>query len=135
MKRMKIMSGKISSEDCFKDELRNIFESQVLFQESLICDKKLPADVPNEYQKSVTLLIEELGELLKTDKRWKSLRKNIYDRDEKLNEYADVFITVLNIAIYSGFTKDEIVQAVLDKIQINFGRLALEYDNNSRGNR
>ena len=108
-------------------QLQSIYSNQVLFQECLMNDGlKLPRDNAEEYQRSVTLIVEELGELLKTDKRWKSIRKDTYDREEKLNEYADVFICVLNLAIHSGFKLDEITDSVCKKIGINFERLAKE---------
>lgn len=104
------------------DNFELMYASQVDFQERLT-GIKLPADNVDEYQKSVTLLIEEVGELLKNDKRWKNLRWDLYNREEKLNEYADVFITVMNIAIHSGFNKNEVINAVMKKIEINRGRL------------
>ena len=38
-------------------------------------------------------MTEEMGEVLASDKRWKTHRKERYVREEKLDELADVFIT------------------------------------------
>ena len=45
---------------------------------------------------------------------------------EKLDEIADVFITAMNIAIHSGFTADEMEEAISNKIKENYERLSVE---------
>jgi NTP pyrophosphatase (non-canonical NTP hydrolase) len=106
---------------------KETYDAQTLFQEKLLDAKEtLPKDNPQEYQRSITLIIEELGELLKVDKRWKTIRNGAFNRDEKLKEYADSYICMLNLAIHSGFSYEEIMKAVSDKIEINFERLEKE---------
>ena len=68
-------------------------------------------------------MVEELGEVVKADKRWKTHRNERYLVEEKLDEIADVFITAMNIAIHSGFSSDDIEKAIMDKIQTNYERL------------
>ena len=83
----------------------------------------LPIDDSKRFHYHVTALMEEVGEVLKADKRWKTHRNETYDRGEKLEEFADLFITVLNIGIYSGFYYEEVISAVKNKISKNNDRL------------
>ena len=64
-------------------------------------------------------MVEELGEVMKADKRWKTHRNHRYEPDEKLDEIADVFITAMNISIHSGFTAEDIEKAISNKIKEN----------------
>ena len=64
-------------------------------------------------------MVEELGEVMKADKRWKTHRNDRFEFDEKLDEIADVFITVMNIAIFSGISGDQLVNEIVAKIQEN----------------
>lgn len=67
----------------------------------------------------MTALQEEIGEVLKADKRWKTHRNDHYDPENKLVEIADCLITLMNVTMYSGFTSEQLVNAVLDKITEN----------------
>ena len=67
--------------------------------------------------------MEELGELMKSDKRWKTHRNARYEPEEKLDEIADVFITAMNISMYSGFSADEVAKAIAKKIAENTEKL------------
>ena len=71
-------------------------------------------------------MVEELGEVLKADKRWKSHRNVDYDSGEKLTELADVFITAMNLCIFSGYSIDVVMAAIESKQRINFKRLQEE---------
>lgn len=77
---------------------------------------ELPADDPGVMSYNVLHLVSEIGELLSADKRWKSLRKGEPQKTEKLDELADIYIFLLNIAYFSGFTCDELKEAVAAKI-------------------
>lgn len=84
---------------------------------------EFPCDSPVWFQYHVTAMAEELGEILKADKRWKTHRNERYERDEKLDELADIFITAMNIAMYSGFSSDDVTFAIKNKIEANSQKL------------
>ena len=77
----------------------------------------LPCDDPKLMSYHVQQLMSEIGEILESDKRWKNFRNTKYDRNNKLEEIADCFIVLLNIAIFSGFTEKELQNAIYDKIE------------------
>ena len=87
---------------------------------------KLPCDNPEMFKYHTMFLMEELGELIKTDKRWKHFRNDRYDRDDKLSELADCFICLMNVALFSGFNGEEIREAIIKKIFKNYTRLYAE---------
>lgn len=62
-------------------------------------------------------LISEVGEILAADKRWKNFRNAHYDFEEKKEEIADCFIVLMNIAMYSGVSGEEMAEAIKDKIK------------------
>lgn len=76
----------------------------------------LPCDDPKLCSYHVQQLISEIGEILSADKRWKNFRNEKYDSANKLEEIADCFIVLMNIAMYSGFGADETYEAIEDKI-------------------
>lgn len=77
---------------------------------------KLPFDNTQLFSYHVQQLISEIGEVLAEDKRWKNFRNGKYNKDAKLEEIADCFIVLLNIAIFSGFYPEELVRAITEKI-------------------
>lgn len=77
----------------------------------------LPCDDPKLMSYHIQQLMSEIGEILESDKRWKNFRNTKYDRNNKLEEIADCFIVLLNIAIFSGFTEEELQNAIYDKIE------------------
>ena len=109
--------------------MNNVFQKQIAFQKIILRKKGLDAIIPIDSKSwfvyHITAMVEELGELLKADKRWKTHRNTRYDREEKLDELADVFITAVNIAIYSGFDSEEVETAILKKIADNTKRVNL----------
>lgn len=100
------------------------YDNQIHFQEE-ITGVECPGDNLHQFSYHIQAMVEELGEVMKADKRWKTHRNQRYELDEKLDEIADVFITAMNISIHSGFTADEIEQAIANKINENFERLAI----------
>jgi len=68
-------------------------------------------------------LMSEIGEVLSADKRWKSHRNDKYDKDEKLDEIADCFIVLMNVAMFSGFEGDDLTKAVKEKLNVVSDRL------------
>lgn len=129
---MKQMTGNIDGSIRRINSLDTLYSLQTSFQKNISQNEVLPQDNLQGFQYHITAMIEELGELLQADKRWKTHRNVKFDNDEKLAEYADVFITALNIAIHSGFTSDEVFDAVLQKICENNRRLESNAGNSGR---
>ena len=98
------------------------FNHQVSFQK-LITGANCPGDNLEQFSYHIQAMVEELGEVVKADKRWKTHRNERFLVEEKLDEIADVFITAMNIAMHSGFDSETIEKAISDKIQRNFERL------------
>lgn len=123
---MKTMTnGKMS--DSFSD----IFDKQKNFQLCILKNKydsenDIPTDSVKWFSYHTLAMVEELGEVLKSDKRWKTHRNERYVKEEKLDELSDVFITFMNMCMYSGFSSDEIFEATKNKIKTNFSRFNLE---------
>lgn len=114
-----------------KDSFGYLFQKQLVNQQNMI-DKGLyegftqnenivvPVDDPKLESYHIQQLMSEIGEVLESDKRWKNFRNVSYDKDNKLEEIADCFIVLMNIAIFSGFDKEELYNAVdrkLDKVK------------------
>ena len=98
-----------------------LFQRQVEFQET-VTGAKCPGDHLNQFSYHVQAMVEEMGEVMKADKRWKTHRNTRYVPEEKLDELADVFITAMNLAIHSGFSYDDIAREICLKIGDNFKR-------------
>ena len=125
---MMTMTGKI--------QLEEIFKQQIDFQKK-VSGLDTPVDSQLWFSYHMQAMTEELGEVLKSDKRWKTHRNAFYDKENKLEELADVFITTINLSLFSGFTADDIANAIHQKIQnnnIKFDR-SLEDDSNSGRNK
>lgn len=110
------MTGKIS--------FRKIYKQQTTFQGKI--EKMLTHDNPTKFHYHMTAMTEELGELLKADKRWKTHRNSTYNQEEKLDELADVFITAMNISLWSGFSYEQLANSISNKIETNNNRLDKE---------
>lgn len=98
----------------------NLFDRQTEFQEKLT-GQKLPNDNRHDFRDQICLMVEEVGELAKSDKRWRKERTT--PSGDKLEEIADVFIVAMNLAIFSGYSYDDITLAISDKIKKNEARL------------
>jgi len=97
-----------------------LYDSQVEFQKSVTeMIGGLPADNIHWFGYHVRAMVEELGELLSADKRWKTHRNIHFDREEKLDELADVFITAMNLGIFSGISAQELYDHIETKIRKN----------------
>lgn len=109
---------------------RMIYELQKRFQldecKEYTDVKELPIDNSEMFKYHALFLIEEIGEMIKTDKRWKHFRNRKYDRDDKLSELADCFICMMNVCLFSGFTAEEIQKAIIQKIFKNYRRMYAE---------
>lgn len=112
--------------------MKKLFEKQMLFQKKVfenfgyngrtLNDVELPNDVPDVSSYHMLALMEEVGELVKSDKRWKNYRNTKFDKENKLEELCDCFITLMNIAMFSGITSDKLYDAIMAKIDENTSR-------------
>ena len=116
------MNGKINFSD--------LYEKQKEFQKIVLAKRHgcQPEDVKIEedlewFKYHCLAMVEEMGEVVKADKRWKTHRNERYVIDEKLDEIADVFITTMNIAMFSGFDGDDLANAIQQKLGVVSDRL------------
>ena len=77
-----------------------------------------PTDDPKLCSYHIQQLMSEIGEVLEADKRWKNFRNSKYDKHGKLEEIADCFIVLMNVAMFSGFGAHQLYDAIADKIDI-----------------
>ena len=122
-------SNKLGKEEKMKNSFVQIFNKQVSYQEKVLEKRheklKVPGDSLKWFSYHIQAMVEELGEVMKADKRWKTHRNERYVMEEKKDEIADVFITAMNIAMYSGFTANEIEEAIENKINENEKKLGV----------
>ena len=71
-------------------------------------------------------LQSEIGEVLDADKRWKNFRNTKYESDKKLEEIADCFIVMMNIAMFSGFDGIDVADAIIKKLDVVSERIFTE---------
>lgn len=76
----------------------------------------IPADDVKLMSYHIQQLMSEIGEVLDADKRWKNFRNQKYDENAKLEEIADCFIVLMNIAMFSGFDGNQLYDAIEKKI-------------------
>lgn len=109
-------------------ELQRLYNMQIEFQNKILERQSgengkptiaLPQDDVPWFSYHIQAMVEELGEVMKADKRWKTHRNDRFEFDEKVDEIVDVFITVMNIAIFSGISGDQLVNEIVAKIQEN----------------
>lgn len=96
--------------------MQDLFDRQKAFQMALT-GQTLPVDSRLDFRDQICLMAEELGELAKTDKRWRKERTK--PDGDKLDEIADVFIVAMNLSMFSGFTYEDIIKAIEDKLSRN----------------
>lgn len=87
---------------------------------------ELPMDSVSLCSYHIQQLISEVGEILTADKRWKSHRQDSCDYLAKLEEIADNFIVLMNIAIFSGFDGKEVTEAIVEKLKVVAERIGKE---------
>ena len=128
MKKMKT-SGKttnITFEQLYNIQLANQFRLIQKGAYERFKDKDtecMPVDDVNLASYHIQQLVSEIGEILGADKRWKSHRNDKYDKQEKLEEIADCFIVLMNVAMFSGFNGDVVVNAIKEKLDIVTDRI------------
>lgn len=76
----------------------------------------IPVDDVKLMSYHVQQLMSEIGEVLDADKRWKNFRNQKYDENAKLEEIADCFIVMMNVAMFSGFNGSQLVEAIENKL-------------------
>ena len=110
--------------------LTDFFNDQVAFQKEVNEKFGYNAKVENIPEDNIEIgkyhmlaLMEETGELVKSDKRWKNYRNTHYDKSNKLEELSDCFITLFNIAMYSGISAEELELALTKKMDENIKRI------------
>lgn len=112
----------------------DLYECQEKFQNVLLSNgmyegkeiDKVTGESVELFSYHIQAMISELGEVLEADKRWKSYRNKVCDRKQKLEEIADCFITMMNVAIFSGYKSYEVEEAICNKIMKNFKRVKRE---------
>ena len=126
----KIMSEEVNFDLLYNLQKRFQTDECALYTEI----NSLPVDNPEMFKYHALFLIEEIGEMIKTDKRWKHYRNDKYDRDDKLSELADCFICLMNVCLFSDFTAEEVQKAIVEKIFRNYRRLYNEKQNAQNNN-
>lgn len=114
--------------------LQELFNAQCYNQHKLILKgaynrfknedtKVVPVDDIGLASYHVQQLMSEIGEVLEADKRWKSHRNDKCDKQKKLEEIADCFVVLMNVAMFSGFDEEALVNAIEEKIGIVADRI------------
>ena len=108
----------------------DFFNDQVAFQKEVnkkygygVKVENIPEDNVDVAKYHMLALMEETGELVKSDKRWKNYRNTHYDKSNKLEELSDCFITLFNVAMYSGISAEELELALIKKMDENIKRI------------
>lgn len=106
----------------------SLYNLQLQFQQKLNklkLNKNLegPIDDNEQFCYHMIAMVEELGEVLSADKRWKMYRNTKHDQENKKEELSDVLITVLNLFIYSGISEEQMYEMVRNKINENIRRI------------
>ena len=117
------MNGKIKD----KLTLQDLFNRQMANQSKMLQDgmydmfksestHSIPVDDVRLMSYHIQQLMSEIGEVLDADKRWKNFRNQKYDENAKLEEIADCFIVMMNVAMFSGFDSNQLVDAIDKKL-------------------
>ena len=107
--------------------LQDLFEKQKVNQVKMLQDGKydmfksegttaIPVDDVKLMSYHIQQLMSEIGEVLEADKRWKNFRNSKFDKEAKLEEIADCFIVLMNVAMFSGFDGFELTNAINSKL-------------------
>ena len=87
---------------------------------------ELPIDDTKICSYHVQQLMSEIGELLDADKRWKNFRNTKNNQKDKLEELADCFIELMNIAMFSGYDYNNVLNAIAKKVNKVHSRISNE---------
>ena len=113
---------------CFTFE--SIYKKQIEFQKE-VCKKapyefavlNVPEDNVKAFSFHIQQLMSEIGEVLNADKRWKNFRNKKLDKENKKEEIADCFIVLMNVAIFSGLSPQELEETIINKMDENAKRV------------
>ena len=108
------------------NKLQTIFKVQSKLQQDL--GHAVGSENIIQWYNSLTAAVLEIGETLQEDTRWKLLinanRKAPHiDRDNVVEETADVFIYLVNACIFYNITADELLDTISCKQEKNIKRL------------
>ena len=117
------MNGKNKTlEECYDEQVK--FQKEVVKKYGYNVDvKNIPEDNIEVAKYHMLALLEEAGELVKSDKRWKNYRNTYYDKQNKLEELSDCIITLFNVAMFSGISGKELAEALETKMNENYNRI------------
>lgn len=108
----------------------DFYNDQIAFQNEVVEKigygievKSIPEDNVEIAKYHMLALIEETGELVKSDKRWKNYRNKHFDKANKLEELSDCFITLFNVAMFSGISAEELELSLSNKMAENAKRI------------
>lgn len=129
------MSVDVSFENAFRKQLENqqtmidrhMYDGNINdqeYEELVVEGHRIPYDSVSLGSYHIQQLVSEIGEVLDADKRWKNFRNEKYDPEAKLDEIADCFIVLMNVAIFSGFNANDIMSAVNLKLDVVKKRIA-----------
>lgn len=107
--------------------LQDLFKRQMTNQSKMLQDgmydmfksentTTIPVDDVKLMSYHIQQLMSEIGEVLDADKRWKNFRNQKYDESAKLEEIADCFIVLMNVAMFSGFDGVQLTDAIVNKL-------------------
>lgn len=107
--------------------LQDLFNRQMVNQFKMLQDgmydafkyestATIPVDDVRLMSYHIQQLMSEIGEVLDADKRWKNFRNQKYDEGAKLEEIADCFIVLMNVAMFSGFDGSQLVDVIEEKL-------------------
>lgn len=119
MKRNGKTNNPVTLQDLFKQQMAN--QSKMLQDGMYDMFKSksthtIPVDDVKLMSYHIQQLMSEIGEVLDADKRWKNFRNQKYDENAKLEEIADCFIVMMNVAMFSGFDGSQLVEAIEKKL-------------------
>ena len=122
MKKTKMNGKNKTLEECYDEQVK--FQKEVAKKYGYNVDvKNIPEDNIEVAKYHMLALLEEAGELVKSDKRWKNYRNAYYDKQNKLEELSDCIITLFNVAMFSGISGKELAEALETKMNENYNRI------------
>ena len=122
MKKTKMNGKNKTLEECYDEQVK--FQKEVAKKYGYNVDvKNIPEDNIEVAKYHMLALLEEAGELVKSDKRWKNYRNTHYDKQNKLEELSDCIITLFNVAMFSGISGKELAEALETKMNENYNRI------------
>lgn len=99
---------KANQSKMLQDGMYDVFKSE--------STRSIPVDDVKLMSYHIQQLMSEIGEVLDADKRWKNFRNQKYNENAKLEEIADCFIVMMNIAMFSGFDGSQLTDAIEKKL-------------------